>query len=291
MASFTKKRINIRFDLTTGVFAGGGNKYEATGLRISVSIQNNGGLAQSKGEFAIYGLPLDVMNQLSTVGTQYNKEYKNGVAIEAGDDESGMTLIFAGVITSAFVDAQAMPQVNFHVTAISQTFYSVKPAEPLSIKGSADVSGMLSQIASAMGFAYEDAGVNVKLANPYYAGSLWQQALQIARHAGIDVVLDKNTLVAIPPDKSRQSDTVLISPETGLVGYPAFNQRAVVVAALFNPAVQYGANFEVRSELTPANGIWKINSLVYELESEMPQGNWFMILQGYLVGPETIAGT
>ena len=120
--SFAQQLINVQFNMANGQFSdGGGNSYLAKGLRCRVHIENAGGASNFQMELAIYGLPLSVMNQLSTVGTRAFKMYKNSICVEAGD-ENGMTLIFGGAITTAFVDAEGMPDVAFRVAASPGAF-------------------------------------------------------------------------------------------------------------------------------------------------------------------------
>ena len=78
---------------------------------------------------------------------------------------------------------------------------------------------------------------------------------------------------------------MLISPQTGMRGYPAFNQNAVVVTALFNPAVKPYGNIQIQSDITPACGTWKVNRLTYELESLTPHGRWFMTVEAVSTQP------
>jgi hypothetical protein len=62
-------------------------------------------------------------------------------------------------------------------------------------------------------------------------------------------------LAITPPGPARAGDPVLISPQTGMVGYPTFVSPNIVVKALFNPNVKYQGLIQVQSELTPACGI------------------------------------
>jgi hypothetical protein len=196
----------------------------------------------------------------------------------AGDDETGQNIVYTGTIIYAYVDAQAMPDVCFRVSSSPGAFPAVKPIPPLSIKGSGDASQMMKSLAGQMGFSFEDAGVKVKLANPYYPGTGWQQALAIARDGNFNVGIDRGTMVITPPGKARAGDAFLISPQTGMVGYPMFEQAQVIVRALFNPAVKYQGLVQIQSDLTPANGTWKVTRLEYQLEALMPHGKWFMLL-------------
>ena len=72
-----------------------------------------------------------------------------------------------------------------------------------------------------------------------------------------------------------------ISPDLGLVGYPTFTYQGVIVKALFNSSLKYGSLIEVQSSLKPATGTWVVTNLTYELESETPNGAWFMRIEAY----------
>lgn len=286
--SFTKKRIVTDISLASGQFSiGGGNNAALRGLRTSCIIEVNGGFSQSNMQMAIYGLPLSLMNQLSNVGKNLNKSLLNTITVQAGDDEMGMHLVFQGQIYSAFVDARAMPEVAFRIQAIPGGFDKVKPATPMSFKGSGDVSQMMSQVAGKMGLSFENNGVSLKLANPYYAGSLFQQAASIARDAGIEWIIDRGTLAISPPGTPRKGGGVLISPTTGLVGYPMFNEAQVICQVLFDPVIKMGGEVEIQSDLTAANGKWIVNQLVHYLDAEVPKGKWFSLVSCYGMG-ETV---
>jgi len=283
--TFSQKFINVQFTLANGSFGKGkDNTATVSGYRVTAQILNAGGLTQSTCSLAIYGLPLDLMNQLSTVGNQANKIYKNSITVEAQEEGQQATMVFAGDIVTAWVDANAMPQVCFRVMAAPGRFYAMKPATPLSIQGGADASGLLSNIASQMGMSFENAGVKVRLSNPYFGGTLWTQALAIAKHGGFDLGIDRNTMVIVPPGKTREG-SYLISPDTGMVGYPTFNQAYVIVTALFDPALKYLGEVEIKSDLTAACGKWQVSRLEYQLESLVPGGKWFMTLNGTYIGP------
>ncbi|RZS82052.1 hypothetical protein EV217_2865 [Phyllobacterium myrsinacearum] len=276
--SFTQKRIDVQLNLANGQFQGGGNTVTVSGLRVSFTGTFVGGQEQGTAEISIYGLSLSLMNQMSTVGTQKNLVGKNHIAVLAGDAETTMSVVFEGTIFSAFVDAQAMPDVAFRIYAKPGLYHAVVPATPISVRGSANAADLMKDIAGKMGLSFENAGVTAKLANPYFAGTLWTQAQKIAQHGGFDWTVDRGTLAIVQPGKTRDGDPILISPETGMISYPAFNSASIIVAALFNPNVKHYGKIEVRSDLTPACGIWTVSRVALELESMIPNGRWFMIL-------------
>jgi hypothetical protein len=276
--SFSQKLIDVSFSLANGNFSGGGNSYVASGLRVSCHIDMRGGAAQSHMELAVYGLPLSAMNALTTFGTQYNQQSKNGVLVEAGD-ASGMSLVFQGNIYQAWVDAQAMPQVCLRVVATPGNFYNVKPQKPLSFSGATPASTVAQQIASNLGMSLENNGVTTILSNPYFASDGVSQIRKLAEHAGFDFIMDKGVLAITPAGKARSGGAVLIAPPK-MVGYPIFVSNTIVVKAQFDPSVKYQGLIQVQSDLAPACGTWKVTKLEYDLESKVPHGKWFMVMTG-----------
>lgn len=288
--SFTQKELNVTFDLAQGSFAGGGNSATLTGLRIIATVTKRGGYEQSFAEISIYGMSLSLMNQLANVGNRWGQTFPNGITLTAGDEVNGQTTIFAGQMYMAFVDAMtstvagAQPNVCFRVAARPGYYNQMLPNKPVSIKGSADVAGMMQNLAKTMGYKFKNTGVTTKLADPYYSGTPWQQAAQIAKDAGIEWFVDNGTLFIRDPTKPLAGGPVLISPETGMIGYPAFNAAQVVVSALYNPNVQFGGEIIIESSLAGANGTWIVQDLTYQLESQLPRGRWMMTITGYTAG-------
>lgn len=278
--TFSQKLINVSFSLASGNFGGGGNSANITGLRVSAMIEMNGAASSGTMQLAIFGLPLSTMNQLSTMGTQKTQQGDNQVSVYAGDAQSGMSLVYTGYIYDAYVDAANMPEVCFRLTGSpSGGIHAAKPVDPISKSGPQDVSQMMKTLAGQMGLKFEDNGVNVKIKNPYYPSSSWNQAVALAEDANIHLVVERGTLAIAPIGKPRQGN-VIISPSTGMVGYPAFLEAKVLVKALFQPSVSILSTMTIQSDLTPANGDWMIIQIVYELESKMPHGRWFMTLVG-----------
>jgi hypothetical protein len=278
--AFTQKLISVSLSLANGQFSGGGNSSTLTGLRTSIRVKIPGGATMSQLEGAIFGMSLSDMNQLSTVGTQLNAQAQNTITVMAGDADSGMALVYKGTLMAAYVDAQSMPQVAFRVSGSAGAYEAVKPVKPTSIQGAGDVAQVMSQLAGQMNLSFENNGVNVKLSNIYLSGSARMQALTLAQHAGIEHLIDKGTLAIWNPGQGRQSSSLMISPQTGMVGYPLFNQNMIIVKTLFDPTITYGGTMQVQSDLTPACGTWLINNVELALDSMVPHGQWFATLSG-----------
>ncbi|GJD63746.1 baseplate hub protein [Methylobacterium frigidaeris] len=272
--TFSRKFIDVSISLASGSYAAGGNKADIKGHRVVALIRKPGGADMAQLECAIYGLPLSVMNQLTTLGTQMNLYSKNTITLKAYEEGQQPAMVFEGNIHVAFADMRAMPETCLRISALAGLFAAVKPVDVTSQKGSTDVAQTMEQIAKKAELKFENNGVNTKIVNPYLPGSARQQAHLLAKHAGIEWIIDNGTLAIWPAGKSRNGGLVKISPTDGMIGYPAYNQAGIEVTARFNPAIQYGRQVEVESDLKPACGTWTIVNLDYALEAEVPKGKW-----------------
>jgi hypothetical protein len=281
--SFTVKYLSFSFSLAQGNFQGGGNSATVMtapgdnagnlGLRASVHIVEPTGQLEA----TIYGLPLSLMNQLTTLPGILNTVANNKITVQAGD-ASGMQVAFTGDIFTAYMDGSAQPHVPFRVSANSAILSRIKPTPPTSVAGSADVATIMGQLASTMGLQFENNNVSVKIANLYLHGAAKVQVEQLAKMAGIQHIVSKGKLAIWNSGQSRSGSPVLVSKDTGMVGYPSFSSACIIVKSLFNPSLESGGQITVQSDITAACGTWTIISLVYDLESFMPRGKWFQTM-------------
>lgn len=274
------KLINVSFSLANGNFgSSGGNTYSTKGKRIQVHIDIKGSLQYANCSLAIYGLPLSVMNQLTTFGTQYLSQKANIVKIEAGDNQ-GMSLIFDGNIYTAFVDGQSQPQVCLRVEGTPGTWWNIKPAPVLSFQGATKATTIAQKIATNMNMGFIDHGVKTVLSNPYFASDAMTQLIKLAEQANFGFMVHKNN-VTITPANGTSGNKIVVSPQTGLVGYPLFTSNQVIVKTIFNPNISWNDIITIQSSLTPACGNWKVYDIEYDLESKTPHGKWFSTFSCY----------
>src|SRR5262249_51159974 len=150
-----------------------------------------------------------------------------------------------------------IPHVPLKVQARVLGFESLNPATPTSYTGTASVANIVAAIASKLGYVLENNGVNVNLSNPYFGGTLVDQLRAVASQAGIDVYTEGNVIAICPKGVPRQQQTFVLSPQSGLVGYPKLDyQRGYVFAkAIYNSAFRFGGPITVQGSDVPlANG-------------------------------------
>jgi len=219
------------------------------------------------------------MNQMSRAGMVFEQRDKNYVLVQAGDDVSGMTTIFNGFIVEAYPDMKDMPNTSFFIHAVPANIIQLKPVEPTSFAGATDVDTALGAIAKKAGLTLENNGVKAILASPYFPGTAWSQILSCVQAADCFAYLDgiTKTLAVWPKNSSRSGGKTIVSPDTGMIGYPQFQLLNILVRTLFTTEIrptEVGRVVQVKSQLQAANGDFTVISVVHDLISEMPGGPW-----------------
>lgn len=281
--SFVQRALDFTVQLGQGSFGEGGfDTVKLSGLRASVTISKTALPSMNTASIRIYGLTQSLMNKLSRIGVLPSATRNNVVTVMAGSDGS-MALAYAGGIYEAWPDFSALPEVAFNIIAYTGLLAMMKPALPTSYPGSVDVAVVIERLAQQMGYAFENNGVSVMLSNPYLPGTARAQVIAAAAAADIYAVFDdeKHILAILPKDGARAGVAPLISPSTGMVGYPAYaGPGQIALRTLYNPQIRFMGQVNVQSSQTPANGIWAVNRLVHTLESQVPGGAWFSDIQG-----------
>jgi hypothetical protein len=277
--SFTHKHIDLTITLGTGQFGDtGANTVELKGLRMKAEIQDFAGPAMAQTQLVVFGLPLTVMNQLTTLGA-VNAAVggKNAVQIAIRDGAASPTTVYTGNIWKAWADFNQQPDAALNIMAVSGLTLSLKPVPAISYPGSADVGTIMQSIATTSGLAFQNYGVSVQLSNPYFSGAALTQIRECAQAAGINFTIDNGSLEIWPKNGSRTPTTMLpvISTETGMVGYPTFSSNEIILTTLYNPAIKVGTPIRVISTLQVASGYWNVQQVTHSLESETPDGQWF----------------
>ncbi|MBX9596546.1 MAG: hypothetical protein K2X46_19430, partial [Roseomonas sp.] len=167
------------------------------------------------------------------------------------------------------------PDVAFHITANGSMRAALTAIPPSSYSGAANVAVIMQKLATQAGLRFENAGVTAVLADPYFPGTALQQAQACAAAAGIDMVIENGTMVITRRGAPRAPDPIVVSANTGMVGYPGYTASGIAVTTIFNPRLTMHSLVETKSVQTPASGRWRIYSLMHELEAETPKGAWF----------------
>lgn len=290
--SFIERRLVVSIGLGKGDFGeDGADVTTFYSLRAEADIERTGMPGYSTANITLFGLPLDYINKVSTLGMPRTRTRINTVSVAAGDAEAGMSLVFTGTIQEAWADFNAAPDVRFTIEAVTGLIDAMRPIPPTSYPGPADVASIMETFATAMGYRLENNGVVGQLPAMYFPGTLRDQIDAARIAADIDAYIDDaaKVLVISPKGTPRGGLIPDISPATGMVGYPSYTSGGISVRTLYNPAIGFMRNVKITSGYTPACGVWTVNKLGHRLAANAPGGPWFTEFEGYRLGnPATI---
>jgi hypothetical protein len=284
--TWAQKLLSFTIELASGTFSNGTTTNNYEGLRISATVEKTG-ISYETAEITIFGMNLSDMNKISTLGMRNIPVQRNTITL-IGGDSNGMSVIHTGVIMNAFIDFSDVDgaSVALRVTTQAALFDAVNPDKVRSYSGPVSVASVLQDIASKMGLTLQNNGVNGVLPKSYWSGSTGMQLVSIARAAGIYWTVDsaKKTLVICPQGGNRPDAPVIISPSTGMIGYPVYTPYGVDVRTLYNNALAIWGRMTIQSSQQQASQTWLIYALTYTLESLVYRGKWETLAKGAFVG-------
>ncbi|OUI98818.1 baseplate hub protein [Acetobacter sp. DsW_54] len=302
--SFVKRRIDVVFNIVQGGFDGSDNEQiTLSGHRISCQILSAGMETGVMCALRIEGMQLSQMNRLSVAQVGLVDQSKNTVTVMAGNDGNALSAIFSGGIIEGYVDFSDAPNVAFEVRAMSTAIPAGMPITTTSFNSGVSVPTIMEAIAKKAELGFINNGVTATFSGPvYYWGAASDQINSCARAAGIYYTISMNVLHIWPKAFTAEaSGAIEISSENGLMGYPNYSQGGVGLQCLFNPSIGFRSTIKLKSKYSPAawvndsgqlrslagtgsiyppsNGLWVVQRVQHQLQTEEPNGSWVTILE------------
>lgn len=283
--SYAQKLLRATLILPAGNFPGKGNTLTLVGYRMRAEAQGAAGFPYQL-DLTVFGMRQADMNAVtilwaSVAGQPTAMNARALVKLEASSDGgTSWCQVFEGTFTQAQPDYRNPPQVGLHALAVTGNGAQIQIAPPTSYRGSTSVLSILQSLADNMNFTLEPNGISGNLSTPYYGGSYMDQFRQVCEHANLDFYFDGDATLAVCPNgQPRVNKAVqVLSPTSGLKGFPTIQQFGLHIDALFRPAFTTGLGSPVKVEgsgVPGANGMWKPFSMLHTLESLQPDGAWF----------------
>lgn len=269
-----KKAIRTTITLVNDKFDDDTNQIIAEGLRTICNIQFGGGAVMPYAEIIIYGLRLDVMHKLMRVRWQDINSMLNTIRVETEG-----AIVYEGNITFAYIDTSNAPNVSLRIRSITAIYESLAPAVPVVYFGERSVAGIIEDIATKMGYAFVNNGVpDTLVANDLTLEDTdLNKIRRLCRDYQIDLYIENKSITIAPQGSPRDIRIPLITPKTGLIGYPVPTMQGVDFRCLYDPMIRFGGIVRIQDSLMETtNGDWRIFGTTIQLESEMPGGAWFI---------------
>lgn len=253
------------------------------GFPCDVNIQKTGAPEKPKASVTLKGLSLDTMSAMTQLAFDSQSKRKNSIKIEAGEKGRTLSSVFQGEITSAWADFNSAPDVEFQIEAVSGSYPNLIPQSPITVKGQQKAEDAIKALCDEIGYSFENSGVTGSISNCILSGSPVQKMQWIAETVGANLIIDDKSVALVPKNGTRaaKGSIPLISSETGMIGYPTFDDKGIKVSAFFRPDLVIGAVVQVESIVPRASGKWKITALAHELSAGDPNGkNWATTITG-----------
>ena len=287
MADFSQRAIKVVFQLGTGALGETpGAEISVSNLRVKATIISYTGAMQAQAQFVVYGMPLELINQLTVIGSIQSEVRRNVVKLYAGEKGGAMELVYTGSIMTAYGDLSSAPDVGYVCTSLCMGWESINQAPPSTYNGEVAIVDMAQTLADALGLELENNNVSGTLHNRSYNGSAIDQLKELSRDAHFSYAIQGKKLAIWPTiDGARTVPPVYnISPDAGLIGYPMFNSYGVVLNVTHTPQIELGAKINLKSSITPACGEWVVYKIAHEIESETPNGVWMTRINATKLG-------
>lgn len=269
-----KKRISVRINLGEGEYGADlGPDVVLDGYRCSAEITGVCVCGQGALSMRIYGIPPLVMNKLSTLGVPQGTARRNRVIVSAGDDQTGISQIFTGTIYNAYADYSAQPNVSLAIEAQAGFYEQINPI-PDNSGRSGQVETLIESLASKIGWTFINSGVSAALGAFHIFGSVIDQIKQLASAANIACVFENDCVTIWPNGNEVKGDDITLSPQSGMVGYPAFSGGGIIVRHLFDNRIKIGQKVQVNTSVPQANGEFFVHAMQHQISAETPGGPW-----------------
>lgn len=263
--SYKIKTIKLTLDYS-------GSQTIIEGLAMGVTVTKPGLPEKNTANITVWGLKYDTMDQLTMLAFRPLESEKNTIMVEAGDKGGELSVVFKGEITAASADFNESPDISMKFECASGN-YPQQIADPvMTVDGEAKATDLFSQWSGAMGYTYKDEGVTASVKNSWYEGSPLQKSYKLSRDIECEFYVDDDEVVVMPLGQAREGNAVLLNKDTGLIGYPVFNQDGIVCRCIYNPDVKQGGLIQVESIVPRASGTWRVVKLEHSLSAYNPGG-------------------
>ena len=288
-----KKVIRATITLVGDTFdESGSNVLIYEGLRTSVVMRFGGGAIMPSAEVTAYGLSLSAMHKLMRIRWQDLNSMLNRIRIEAGEQGQPLTHVFEGNITFAYIDTSNAPEIALRISSMAGILEAYRPASQLAFPGETPVVRAIADICERMGYIFENNGVpeSLTMQNVTMGDTDMNKIRKLCRDYEIDLYVEYGLIAIAPRGAPRTLRIPLLTPKTGLLGYPVPTIQGVDVRCLWDPMIRFGGIIRIADSLMETtNGDWRAFGVTTTLESEIPGGAWFMDIQATFRGANDAA--
>ncbi|MGP2833612.1 baseplate hub protein [Serratia nevei] len=270
--SYKIRKISVQFVLENGKSFDdkGSTVLSIESARCYAAISGYGGMSGTEMTLQIWGLSIDHMAVLSYKGVWIDGPQFNRMKVWADDEP-----IFEGFIYDAMGDYNQAPDIPLVLSANAHYKGQAEKAAPFSASGSQTAEKVISAMAASAGLSFVNNGaVGLPLSDPYYQGNIVQQMRTAASDAGVNLTIGISTVTMWPQNGVVDGVKLYTSPEKGMIGYPIFTDKGLLVITSFSSDIVVGRQITVETSLPNASGDYQISGAMHYITSWIEGGQW-----------------
>jgi hypothetical protein len=274
------RQLEVEITLVTGTFNGNSNKKIVNSLTVDATIKktlNNN--FTNTASIVIYGMSNTDIATLSTTGYQPLVYESNKIDVFAQYEGEAKSLAFSGFIVKAYAD-YSNPSRPMHFECQTSYQNAIDATAPINTAGTQDVAQVFNNIATSIGYSFENTGVSGVLNNCILTGSPIDQLKQLSKQTQTNCVVDLNKVKIAPQGQALSNQILDVNSSSGLLGFPIPDQWGVLFKMRYTPQLQIGqyVKLETNTYIPKSNGQW----FAYDIETSLNNRheNWFSTVKG-----------
>lgn len=272
-----RARVSVKVSRSDGAGEETESEYAFEDHRMTIKVSQGGGQFGAA-KVRIFGVNLDSMNNIARLWLEVlSPSNTDTLTIEVWDG-SNFVPFFEGVITWSAINASGAPAVALEIEANAAMIAQNTVAPPYSESTPVFLRDALSEILSPAGLEVEfaDSVPEYQVQRVHVSGTPMEQAQtllgyfpELAWYVNLQRLYVRNV------NGPLGGDPVLLSKDTGLIGYPTYSTSGISVVALFDARLRPGLALDIQTRFDFVTRTkWVASVLEHSLQPNTPGGQW-----------------
>lgn len=219
----------------------------------------------------IYGLSQSSMNRISSDGLSVSEVADIWCRVTvSSEDVTGkrtQNTAYEGFVFESVTDYNNAPSPTLTVTCQSSAPLALKAQDATSFNGSVAVGQAISSILKDSGFLLDINDGGAVIENLHVSGSALEQLSQACHAAALRFVISNGKVKVFPiTSEPPLGDVPVLSPDTGMVGYPVVSGTKICLKAIYNNAFAVPDYIKIKSSIGTANGVFQMVRVSHHIE-------------------------
>jgi hypothetical protein len=239
-------------------------------LRVGFTIEQSLAKETNRSEVSIYNLAESSRNAM------HKADAKAKVVVEAGYEETGLSLIFAGEMRAAYSRPDSDGATWITVLRAGDGDKGArrtrKKAKTSGVRPGVSLDRVMSDLASRMGVGIGNVGAELRKGNLSfeglgqafarglnYSGSEYELMQKLARSAGHELSIQGNEFQLIKRGGVLSVQATVLNRDSGLEGSPEIDTKGIMsFRARILPGLECGYPVQIESLTSYGTGLWRI---------------------------------